>query len=489
MSADLLSEAARISPDRPALLFDEETISYRALERRTAAAAGRLREMGIGEGDTVAVRSGSCVAWVALAHAIPRLGAILAPLNTHWTPQELRSHLARSRAKIIIADGELPEGVAARALAIAGIDAPHASPVEGAREIDPDRPQSLIFTSGTTGASKGAILTAGNHEAAARIAVRALGMTESDRWLAALPLFHIGGLNVLYRAALARAAVILRRGFDPGEANRAIVEEGATIVSFVERMLRLALERRVGRPYPRSLRAIVVGGGPVARELIASCPQALASYGLTEACSMATLAPIGAGSEERASSGRVLPGIELRIVGDGGAILPPGSEGRIELRGATVMRGYLDDPQATREALRDGWLVTNDIGEIDDRGFLRVSARREDLIISGGENIYPAEIEACLLAHPRIADAAVVGIADPDWGQRPLAVVVPRIPPPSVREISGFLGERLAAYKIPRVVFASSLPYLPTGKPDRARLRSLHDDAGGIGPRERPRPG
>jgi O-succinylbenzoic acid--CoA ligase len=210
------------------------------------------------------------------------------------------------------------------------------------------------------------------------------------------------------------------------------------------------------------LRAIVVGGGTVSEGTLDSCPQALASYGLTESCSMATLVPPGASERVRRSAGHPLPGIDVRIA----------AGGRIEIRGEVVMRGYLDDPEGTREALRDGWLRTGDIGEIDEDGSLRVLARREDLIVSGGENVYPAEIEAVLRAHPDVIDAVVIGLPDPEWGEVPLALVVQRSP--ETTDILSFLRKRLAGFKIPRVVPVEAIPLLPNGKPDRVSIRSRY---------------
>jgi acyl-CoA synthetase (AMP-forming)/AMP-acid ligase II len=177
---------------------------------------------------------------------------------------------------------------------------------------------------------------------------------------------------------------------------------------------------------------------------------------------MATLVPPGASDHGRRSAGLPLPGIDVRIATDG----------RIEIRGEVVMRGYLDDPAGTREAFREGWLRTGDIGEIDEDGSLRVLARREDLIVSGGENVYPAEIEGILRAHPDVIDAVVIGIPDPEWGEVPLALVVQRSR--GATEILSFLRERLAGFKIPRIVPVEAIPLLPNGKPDRVSIRSRY---------------
>jgi O-succinylbenzoic acid--CoA ligase len=207
---------------------------------------------------------------------------------------------------------------------------------------------------------------------------------------------------------------------------------------------------------PGRLRAAVVGGGPVSAALLDTCPQALASYGLTESCAMVTLVRPGGSREERRSAGRALPGIDLRIADDG----------VIEVRGPVVMRGYLDDPAA----IRDGWLRTGDLGELDRHGSLRVLARRDDLIISGGENVYPAEIEQALGEHPDVAEAIAIGVPDSQWGEVPLAVVVLR--GAGEPDLRAFLAPRLARYKLPRIVFAPEIPRLANGKPDRVAVRA-----------------
>ena len=194
--------------------------------------------------------------------------------------------------------------------------------------------------------------------------------------------------------------------------------------------------------------------------LVEACPQAIATYGLTESCAMVTLVRPGADRDERLTAGRALPGIDLRV-GEGGVI---------EVKGPVVMRGYLDDEAATAAAIRGGWLRTGDLGEIDARGNLRVLARRDDLIVSGGENVYPAEIEQALLAHPGVAEALVVGVPDERWGEVPLALVVPR--GPGEPDLRAFLEARLARFKLPRLVFEREIPKLANGKPDRAAVKA-----------------
>ena len=401
------------------------------IESRIDAAIAGLGRLGVREGDAVGICVANSLDWVAIALAVGRIGAVLVPLNPRLSTEETSWQIARAGVVHLFADGlrsvDPPTLLhsPADAFATAGT-----SGLEPSRTVDPRRPQTILFTSGTTGRPKAAILTRRNHRAHVRASVRALSLRSSDRWLLCMPLFHVGGLNIVHRCLYAGAGLILHDGFDPDAVNRAIDGEGATIVSFVETMLRRVIAARGGRAFPAGLRAIVVGGGPIAEELIDAGPAVLSSYGLTESCSMATLVRPGAASGERHSAGPPLPGLRVRIVDETGRELPAETEGSIEIRGPVVMKGYLADRTATRSALRSGWLRTGDIGLLDPAGCLHVAARREDLILSAGENIYPAEIEAALRLHPEVADLVVIGVADAEWGQRPLAVVVAHGRPP-----------------------------------------------------------
>lgn len=450
----------------PALIAGDLTLSHAALEQEVLIATRRLRALGVRDGDRVALRAANCPRWVMLARAIPRAGGTLVPLSTRLTEREIEDAIARTKARLLLTDA--PHAArAAGGLQVISLDlldevAPSSDRPDSDTRLDPGREHTILFTSGTSGRPKGAILTWGNHVASARAAAAILPLGSGDRWLASLPFYHIGGLNILYRCALQGACVVLPDSLAPEDLSRAIEAHAITHASFVDTLLRRLLAERGGRPFPAALRAIVVGGGPVSRETIESCPQALASYGLTESCSMATMVRPGAPMRQRLTAGHPLPGIDLRI----------DPHGRIEIRGEVVMQGYLDDPEGTRESLRDGWLRTWDIGEVDHEGCLRVHARREDLIISGGENVYPAEIEEALRSHPRVVDAVVIGVQDADWGESPLAIVV--LESGDTAELTAFLKARLAGFKIPRITVTDRIPLLENGKPDRAAIRARY---------------
>jgi O-succinylbenzoic acid--CoA ligase len=451
-----------VNRDSPAIATSGETVSHAALERRVAEATGRLRALGVTDGERVGLWAGNSIEWIVLALAVERIGGVLVPLNTRLADPEIEWQVARARLGIIVADDVLaarkPQG--ARTISFGewrGLPAADDSPAHGLG--DPARDAAIVFTSGTTGRPKGAVLTRGNRLASARATAAVLPLAPGDRWLASLPFFHVGGLGILQRCVLAGACVVLPESFSAADLGRAIDDADVTHISVVDATLRRILDDRGGRPLPERVRAAVVGGGPVSPALLDACPQALASYGLTESCAMVTLVRPGADRERRRTAGQALPGIDLRIAEDG----------VIEVRGPTVMRGYLDDPVATAAAFCDGWLRTADLGELSADGSLRVLARRDDLIVSGGENVYPAEIEQALGDHPEVADVVVVGIPDDRWGEVPLAVVVLRRP--GAPDLRGFLVPRLARYKLPRVAFVTEIPRLSNGKPDRLAIR------------------
>jgi O-succinylbenzoic acid--CoA ligase len=356
--------------------------------------------------------------------------------------------------------------------------------LEARRAALRDRGAALVlYTSGTSGRPKGAILTFASLIASARAQARLLGPSEpSDRWLLCMPLFHVGGLSILIRSALAGSAVVLYERFEVERVSEALEREGITHVSFVATMLTRVLEHRRARRAPESLRCVLLGGGPASSALL---EQAIGlgypiapTYGLTEAASQVATrppqVPVGPG-EDPAAGLRPLPGVELRIVDEGRRVLGPGAVGEIEVRGPIVMAGYLDDPAASARALRDGWLSTGDLGWLDSAGGLRVLDRRADLIISGGENVYPAEVEAVLTAHPQVAEAGVVGLDDPVFGQRPYAFVVWRGEAElEVEILLRWCRDRLAAFKRPVGIQAiESLPRTASGKLIRRSLAAL----------------
>ncbi|EKP95498.1 o-succinylbenzoate--CoA ligase [Thermaerobacter subterraneus] len=298
--------------------------------------------------------------------------------------------------------------------------------------IDLAAPHCIIYTSGTTGRPKGAVLTYGNHFWSAVQSALNLGLHRDDRWLCCVPLFHVSGLSIVFRSAIYGIPMVLHRRFDPAAVNASIERHRVTVISVVATMLQRMLDERGPRPYPEHLRCVLLGGGPAPRPLLEACAArgipVVQTYGMTETASQfATLAPADA-LRKLGSAGKPLFFNRLRIVDERGRDLPPGQVGEIAVQGPTVSPGYHRRPDATSRAWRDGWFHTGDLGYMDEEGYLYVADRRDDLIISGGENVYPAEVEAVLLAHPAVEEAGVVGVPDPEWGQVPVAVVRLRAP-------------------------------------------------------------
>jgi o-succinylbenzoate---CoA ligase len=462
-----------------AVMWRHTAVSYQELAIRIVRVASRLRGLGVRNGHRVGILAHNSLDWVVAAHAIPKVGGVLVPLHTRLTDADISRQAIRAGVRTILAGREFADRDFSNAQTVpieelTSIET-HASDTAISSQIlpqpGPEGEHSILFTSGTTGDPKGVVLSWDSHLASARASAAALGVWRDSRWLASLPFFHIGGLNIIYRCALARACVVVPESFSPEDMNEAIDADGVTHASLVETSLRRLLDIRGWRPFPTTMRAIVAGGGPVSDDLISACPLVLPSYGLTESCSMATMVRLDARGIARHSAGTALPGMQIRI----------DTDSHIEIHGSAIMRGYLDDAEATRSAFNGEWLRTRDIGEIDKDGSLRVLARREDLIISGGENIYPCEIERALLSHPGISSAVVVGIADPIWGQVPLAAIVAQTGGADITGLDTFLAERLARYKFPRIMVVDSIPFLPGGKPDRLAIRTHYEQTGSSG--------
>jgi o-succinylbenzoate---CoA ligase len=326
-----------------------------------------------------------------------------------------------------------------------------AAQVESISHVPPAGEAALVlFTSGTTGSPKAARLARANLEASALAANQILEVNARSRFLCVLPLFHVGGLGILFRCRLAGATVVLHERFDAAAVAREL-REGATHASLVATTLERVLAH--GAAYPPVV--VAVGGGPVPKPLLERARRAglrvLQTWGMTETCSMATCERLD--DADGSTAGAPLPGFEVLV-----------DQGEIVVRGPAVMRGYIGQP-----ALEGGFFRTGDLGELDARGRLVVHARRNDLIVSGGENVYPAEVEAALLAHPLVREAAVLPAPDARWGQIGVACVVTTAPESELRE---FLAGRLARYKVPaRFVSVPELPRNAAGKVDRVALQ------------------
>jgi O-succinylbenzoic acid--CoA ligase len=478
---DFADTAARLHGETVALRFGAQSWTYSQLRERVGAAADKLT--GVHHSGRVGVLSANGPGVVIAAHACARAGTSFVPHGWRLAADELEWQLTAANVTTLVYDeprAELAEAMREKLglylIPIADLECASAAAnrYSPAPLIDLDREAAILFTSGTTGRPKGARITYGNLWFSAAGSALFLGHQPGDTWLATLSLHHIGGLSILYRAALGGATVDLQEHFEP-EAIVAAVRAGANHVSLVPTMLQRVLDVvGAGFTWPQTLRGILLGGAAAPTSLVEECLRlgvpVLPTYGLTETSSQAATLRATEVAGHPGSSGQALPLTELRVVVNG-VEATPGETGEIEVRGPSVFAGYLDEPCRDPES----WFSTGDAGYLDDEGFLYVVDRRSDLIVSGGENIYPAEIERALLAHPLVRDAAVVGVADETWGARPAAAVIWAGAPGQAQiELSDFCGTAIASFKVPdRFLEVDVIPRSPAGKLLRRRVRDL----------------
>ena len=461
-------------PERPALSDAHGAqLRYGELDAASRRAAGRLHAAGLRAGDRILVSAAASLD-LAVAHvACLRLGLVVVPANTAYSAPELAHLVGDARPSAAIADD------AARADALRAADpalrvwtpalalADAAPPALDA--APPAAPALLGYTSGTTGRPKGAVLSHANLLASAESLRVAWRWTADDRLVLALPLFHMHGLGVgLHGTLHAGASARLLARFEPGDVARAIEQLAATLFFGVPTMYHRLLAADAA-PALRTLRLCVSGSAALPADLFAAFERAcgqriLERYGMTETVMLVSNPVEG---ERRAGTvGTPLPGVEVRLAG---------SPGQIEVRGPNVFAGYWERPDANADAFTaDGWFRTGDLGELDAAGYLVIAGRAKELIISGGYNVYPREVEDAVRAHPAIGDVAVVGTPSPEWGEIVTAYVETKAsePPPELAELRRFLADRLAPYKQPRLLHAvDALPRNALGKVQKHRLR------------------
>jgi O-succinylbenzoic acid--CoA ligase len=483
---DWLSISVRANPNNLALLYEHRQWTYRELDREVNAVCGWLSTQGVKPGMHIGVLMHNRPEYVFLIHALMRLGAVLIPLNTRLTPAEISDQVERVKCRLVIYSPETQDtartlnAVPVLPMIIGDLTPSMSIP---ARELDLDALQAIIFTSGTSGKPKGAMLTYNNHFWGATASAFRLGTLPEDRWLCCLPLYHVGGLNIVMRCCIYGTTVVLQRGFEVESVLSALATQAVSLVSLVPTMLyRLlhAIHPSQDTPFHAPhLRLILLGGAAATPELMERCLEVgipvSTTYGLTEADSQVATQSPGETLRKPGSVGKPLPYVQVRLVDDTGLPVQTGEIGEIMVQSQTIMKGYFDDFNATVRVLRDGWLSTGDLGYLDSDGDLWVVQRRSDLIVSGGENIYPAEVEAVLRRHPAVSDACVVGIPDAEWGQKVAAAVMLHTGHPITADaLLTFSRETLAGFKVPRLVrFVDTLPMTASGKIQRDAVLRL----------------
>jgi O-succinylbenzoic acid--CoA ligase len=468
-----LLERACSTPGATAIARGDRELTFGALADGADAVARRLVTCGVASGARVAVIGDPTVRTIEIVHAVQGIGAVLVPINTRLARREVDALLACARPALVLHDARHAAIAPPGSIEMArGLDGVPASSRVTRDPIDPGDLHSIVFTSGTTAAPKGAMLTHAAHRASAVGSAERLGTTPQNRWLLCMPIFHVSGLSIVLRSAITGFAIVLEERFDPERVNHLLHRGDADTVSVVPTMLERMLENVGGRLYPSSLRCALVGGAPLRPALAARAGAAripiAPTYGLTEACSQVATAEPSAGEDFAGGVGHPLSGVDVRI-GDA----DESGLGEVLVSGPILMRGYFENEEATRDALEDGWLHTGDLGRLDANGRLRVEGRRTDLIITGGENVMPQEVEDVLTSHPEVADVAVYGVPDDRWGERVVAAVVPSRDGVDEAALRAWCRERLAGYKIPAsFVAVSSLPRTASGKLLRRSLGS-----------------
>ncbi len=489
---------ARERPDAPALVEGERRLTYRDVDEAVDGLAAAWPERGLGSGDRVALIARDGIDWVLAALGLGRAGLVAVPINVRLSAGEIAFQLADSGARAVLHDeayADLASEATRHPRAGGNPEAPTLVPLGSRLRGNDDRaktspgplitgidPAAIFYTSGTTGRPKGAVLTHRNLLACNQ--ARRTGLPWDD-WraddvcLLVMPLGHIGGFSMVVRTLYFGASGVLLPEFDAGATLAAIGRWQVSKMAAVPLMLQRMVEHPAAATTDFSrLKVINHGAAPIEGALLAKARGVIGcgfsqGYGMTETAGvMASLDPAAHTRGLSASTGRAMPGVELRIAGPDGVARPTGERGEIQVRGPNVMRGYWQRPDV--EAIdAEGWFATGDAGHLDDDGYLFIVGRIKDMIVTGGENVYAAEVENAIAGHPAVAEVAVIGIPDRDWGEAVRAVVVPR-PGHQVDEadVIAWTKARIARFKAPKsVVVTHSLPRNALGKVLKEELR------------------
>ena len=502
--SDLIARNAAFTPDKPAIHFEGVTLSYAAFHARIEATAKALKaECHVGRGDRVAILSLNRPDYLVLLYACARLGAMLVPLNWRLAVAEQMFILSDASAKVLVLEQGFADILPALArdmpdTRVVALDFTPPMPGQTLDSLltrasgdgrnphtDLTCPLLIVYTSGTTGRPKGAVL---RQEALLWNGVMSQhmhGLSSDDHVLTVLPFFHVGGLNIQTTPALHHGATVtIHARFTPESTLTAIARDRPTLTVLVPATIQAVSNHTTWSTTDlSSLKAVSTGSTIVPPHLIARFVArgvpVLQVYGSTETCPIAIYTRLGGDLSRIGSTG--LPGLycEATVIDDAGTELPAGAAGEIAVRGANVFFEYWGNEAATREALHDGWYRTGDIGTRDSDGYFWVHDRKKNMIISGGENIYPAEVERVLLEHPDVIEVGVIGLPDPKWQEVPVAYVIVR-PDCGIdaEALKAHVLTQLARFKVPRdIVFVDDLPRTALGKVQHFRLKQVVPEA------------
>ncbi|MGM9988481.1 MAG: o-succinylbenzoate--CoA ligase [Bacillaceae bacterium] len=465
-------QRAQLSSNKVAIEIGNEHITFGQLHQRALVRCGYFQKIGVKRGDVVAILSENSINSIECIFGIMYCGAVSLLLNTRLTEHEWQWQVADSKTKFVFSD----RSVSFSHFLIEKIEDEKEGNYQATFSLQ--APCTMMYTSGTTGRPKCVVHTYGNHYHSAIASLLNVGLHEDDCWLSSLPFFHVGGFSMLIKSVLYGMRIISVPAYNPAQLCEVIENRRVTMMSVVTKMVHDMVESENGRLALQKLRFVLVGGGPISSQLVERCLEEgiplYQTYGMTETASqIVTLSPHDL-HRKQGSVGKPLFGCELRIK-KYGQDCNPYEEGEIVVRGANVFHGYLHGSEGS---FIDGWFYTGDIGYVDDEGFLYICDRRKDLIISGGENIYPIEIERVIEEIDGVKDVGVIGIPSTKWGQRPIAIV--QIEASITKEeIFDYCRQRLARYKVPdELIFVKdNLPRNAMNKLMRHQLmRYIHEN-------------
>jgi acyl-CoA synthetase (AMP-forming)/AMP-acid ligase II len=513
-TTEFLTIASAIVPDRTAILFDDEAVTFASLQERSNRLANALADRGVGRGDRVSVMHVNCPQVIEAYFAAAQLDAIYVPINFRAKTEELERMLAIARPsvlligerylplvpalgdaalppeRVVVLDGEATGG----RLSYRGLVADTSADDLHFPEAEDSDTTVIMFTAGTTGIPKGVMLTHESFSSYLLAAVMPADPEVEETNLLTVPLYHIAGLQAALAAVYGGRTLVVMRQFEPVEWMGLVQRHRANRAMLVPTMLKQLMDHPRFHEFDlSSLDVITYGAAPmpleVVRQAIREFPAArfINAFGQTETASTITMLPpedhVLEGSQEGiekklrrlTSIGKPLDDVEVRIVDEAGLPVAVGDVGEIVARGARMMAGYWQEEAATRDAIRAGWLYTGDLGYQDEDSYIYLAGRAKDFIKRGGEMVSPEEVEQVLRSHPRVADAAVIGVPDPDWGEEVRAVVVRRSEGVSEDELVQYCQQKLASFKRPRsVVFIDELPRNVMGKVLKRELREQY---------------
>ena len=474
-----------------AVVCQDNRRTYAELGARCRCLAGGLRRLGLTPGDRVGVIGLNSDRYLELYLGVPAAGFVLVPVNSRLAPAEMRAILADAGVSVLFADADYPGAADVKqVLTMPGgyedlIAAVGEADAGGAPRLAENDLAALFYTSGTTGAAKGAMHTHRTLVASALHFMATWPFDRQTRWLVASPMFHTGGIIGTLATVWAGGTHVIMPRFDPDQALDLIEREAVTHTLLVPTMLAAAAGAQLARPRDvSSLRYLSHGASPISAETLRKARLAfpgaelLHVYGTTEATPITTLLPheeLILDTPRIRSCGQPATGVEVRIVDSAQAEVTPGTVGDILVRSASVMAGYWQKPEATTEVMRGDWYLTGDLGYRDDEGYLFLVDRAKDMIVSGGENIYSTEVEDALASHPAVEEVAVFGVPDPRWGESVYAVVYAR-QPVTAEELVAHCRQRIAGFKVPRHIELRTepLPKSAAGKILKRELREPH---------------